>query len=179
MMRKVLWVFVGLFLVFQIGLFLRYHRPASGLNSGISQATKDGEALKRDIENFDKEMASLIKDLEKSMAEAGLIIAKPQHLSKPTNGVTSSYHDGGYESAWTQDIDQKKGIVLVTTIDSKMSIVFKPADGDMEKFHVGWIAPVTFQCTKLKKGKCDFKSPYKLFVSNGLVEVKQLILPKK
>lgn len=102
-----------------------------------------------------------------------------QSKPMPINEVKVSYHDGGYENAWIQDMDQKEGLVLVTTIDSKMNIVFKPTAADLHKFHVGWIAPVTFQCMKLNQGKCDFKSPYKLFVSNGLVEVKQLISPKK
>ena len=96
-----------------------------------------------------------------------------------TNTPTVSLHDSGHENSWIQDMDKEKGLVLVTTIDTKMAIVFKPAAGDLKKFRVGYLAPVTFQCTKLKKGKCDFKAPYKLFVSNGLVDVDQLILPKK
>lgn len=106
-----------------------------------------------------------------------------QSTSLKTNEVMSSYHDKegkkNYEDSDIQDIDLKEGIVLVTTKDSKISIIFKPAPENLEKFHVGWIAPVTFQCTKLKKKKCDYDAPYKLFVSNGLVEVKELIFPKK
>lgn len=104
---------------------------------------------------------------------------KNQHLPPPTNEVNFSYHDGGYESAWIQDIDKEKGIVLVTTIDSKMTIVFRPTAEDLQKFNVGSVAPVTFQCTKLKKDKCDFSSHYKLFVSNALVEVELLKFPEK
>ena len=107
-----------------------------------------------------------------------------QQLPPPTNGVTSSYHDEkngkkNYEDADIQDIDKKRGIVLVTTKDSKMTIVFKPTFDNFHKFHIGWLAPVTFQCVKVNKGKCDFDSPYKLFVGNGLVEVKQLKFSKK
>ena len=90
-----------------------------------------------------------------------------------------SFHDFGYEDSRIQDVDHRKGLVLVTTMDSKMSIIFKPAPENFEKFRIGSIAPVTFECTKEKKGKCDFNSPYKLFISNGLVELKDLILSKK
>ncbi len=142
------------------------------------------EEPNKDDGNFNKEIADLIKDLDKMIAEADVMITKPQHLPKPTNGVNTSYHDEkngkkNHENAWIDDIDEEKGIVLVRTIDSKISIIFKPTSENLVRFHKGSIAPVTFQCTKIKKGKCDFKAPYKLFVSNGLVEVKQLILPKK
>lgn len=99
---------------------------------------------------------------------------KMESISLPTNGIIFSYHDGGYEVADIQDLDQKTGLVLVITKDSKISITFKPTADNFHKFHIGWIAPVTFQCSKIKEGKCDFDSPYKLFVGNGLVEVKQL-----
>ena len=131
------------------------------------------------LENIEKDIANLNNELDRMVAESDATIQHLQHLPPPTNGVTSSYHDGGYENAWVQDIDKKSGLVLVTTKDSKISITFKPSADNLEKFHVGWIAPVTFQCTKVKKRNCDFKSPYKLFVGNGLVEVKQLKFPKK
>lgn len=103
-----------------------------------------------------------------------------QHLPPPTEEVKSSHHDGGYEDAWIQDVDKKSGLVMVTTIISKISIIFKPSPKNLKKFHahLNWIAPVTFQCTKKKKEKCDYGSPYKLFISNELVEVKQLKFPK-
>ncbi len=147
----------------------------------LKQLKKNNETKSNltNLDNTEKEIAGLNKELGRMIAEADLIIKSLQPSPLPAKRIKKSYHDGGYEDAWIQDIDQKKGIVLVETIKSKMSIVFKPATDDLQKFNVGWLAPVTFQCTKLKKGKCDFKSPYKLFVSNGLVEVKQLKFQKK
>lgn len=131
------------------------------------------------IEKLNKEIARDLSELRKMMIELGAVMENEQQLPLPNNGVNSSYHDGGYEDSLVQDLDQKTGLVLVTTVDSKMTIVFKPTYDNFQKFHVGWRAPVTFQCTKIHKGKCDFMSPYKLFVGNGLVEVKQLIFPEK
>lgn len=134
--------------------------------------------------NANREENRLKIELDSIMAEADAIMKNRQRLPPPSNGVTNSYHDDkngkkNYEDAWIDDIDKKKGIVWARTFDGKMRIVFKPAPENLEKFHKNWIAPVTFECTKLKKGKCDFESPYKLFVSNGLVEVKRLIFTKK
>ncbi len=178
--RKAIWTILFTTVIIGAGIF--YWR-VSRLKNEVSQTANMIENLSKDIDKFNKEL----DELDRMMAEIDkedAIIKNLKHLPKSTDGVMSSYHDENngkknYEDSWTQDIDQKEGIVLVTTIDSKMSIVIKPSAGDMQKFHVGWIAPVTFQCTKLKKGKCDFNAPYKLFVSNGLVEVKQLIFPKK
>lgn len=108
---------------------------------------------------------------------SSIVIWKNKNMkisSPPTNGIIFSFHDGGYEDADIQDLDQKTGLVLVTTKESKISITFKPTADNFQKFHIGWIAPVTFQCVKIKNDKCDFNSSYKLFVGNGLVEVKQL-----
>lgn len=132
-----------------------------------------------ELERFVEEMTRINKELERLIVNADMTIKDYQNLPQPTNGTKKSYHDGGHENAWVQDVDEKEGLVLVTTVDSKMSIIFKPAPEDLKKFHVGWIAPVTFQCTKKNKGKCDFDSPYKLFVSNGLVKVELLKFPDK
>lgn len=138
------------------------------------------ESLSNDeIENFIKEMTRLNKELDRLIANADMTIKDYQRLPQPTSEIKKSYHDDGYENAWVQDIDEKEGLVLVTTTDSKMSIIFKPTSDDLQKFHVGWIAPVTFRCTKRIKGKCDFNAPYKLFVSNSLVKVELLKFPDK
>ena len=128
--------------------------------------------------------ANITKDIIEKLHRAIANMESLEQLPPPTNGVTSSYHyekDGkkNYEIADIQDTDQKRGIVLITTKDSKISIIFKPSPDNLEKFHVGWLTPVTFQCVKVNEGKCDFNSPYKLFVGNGLVEVKQLKFSKK
>ena len=92
--------------------------------------------------------------------------------SKPMsiNEVVVSYHEKGHENAWIKEIDRESGLVRIATIDSRMSIVFKPSVDKLENFRVNWIAPVTFQCEKRKAGKCDLSKPYKLYVSNVLVE---------
>lgn len=136
------------------------------------------------IEKLNKEIADDLSKLHKMITEARFAIENGQQLPPPTNGVTSSYHDEkdgkkNYEDADIQDLNKKTGLVLVITKDSKISITFKPSVDNFQKFHIGWIAPVTFQCAKINKGKCDFNSPYKLFVGNGLVEVKQLKFSKK
>ncbi len=174
--HKVVWtiraILVGALLI-EVGLYWRMKQAVRYQEKYASEL----DQMSRDLE---KDLNFLSKELERKMTEANTkIMGQFQHLPTPTNGVTSSFHEKGYEDAWIQDIDKKEGLVLVTTIDSRVTIAFKPSAGDFKKFHVNWIAPVTFQCTKKKKGKCDFSSPYKLFVSNGLVEVKQLEFPKK
>ncbi len=130
-------------------------------------------------EEVEKEMKSLNKKLEELMRIADGM----GNLPPPTNGVISSYHKKypkkNYEDSHIQDLDPKEGLVLVQTIDSKISIIFKPAPENFEKFSIGSIAPVTFECTKKKKGKCDLDYPYKLFISNAPVELKKFIPPKK
>lgn len=138
----------------------------------------------RAIKKLNKEIANNFDKLDRMIKEARFAIENGQQLPPPTNGVMSSYHDEkdgkkNYEDADIQDLDEKTGLVLVTTKDSKISITFKPSADNFQKFHIGWITPVTFQCAKVNKGKCDFNFPYKLFVGNGLVEVKQLKFPKK
>ena len=115
-----------------------------------------------------------LKDLNNNVSELEAVFKNQRHLPEPTNGVNKSYHDGGYENAWILDVDKNTGLVLVKTVDSKMSVTFKPTTTNLRKFRIGSIAPVTFQCTKENKGKCDLNAPYKLFIRNALVELKEL-----
>lgn len=145
-----------------------------GIYWKVRHAESQARGLNMNLDILDEKLESL----ESKMAENCPLMGPFQHLPMPANKVKKTYYDKQGESL-IQDVDKEKGLVLVTTFDSKISIVFKPSDDAFQKFRVGSIAPVTFQCTKKKKGKCDFSSPYKLFVSNGLVEVKQLEFPKK
>lgn len=78
-----------------------------------------------------------------------------------------SPHDRGFENAWIQFIEN--GLVQVQTIETKIAIVFQPAtNAELKKFHVGWIAPVTFECND-KIGDCDLSRPYKLYIGRTLV----------
>ena len=104
----------------------------------------------------------------------GDLVDNQKTLFKPTNGINKSYHNDGYENAWILDIDKNMGLVLIKTVDSKMSIIFKPTATNLLKFRIGSIAPVTFQCSKEKNGKCDLSAPYELFIRNDLVELKEL-----
>lgn len=165
--RKVLLIILAIVFLVRVGVYWQSKRLGNNISA---------------IEKLKKEVAEIVNDLNKldrMIAETHFAIENGQQLPPPTNGVNSSFHDGGYENADIQDLDQKTGLVLVTTKDSKISITFKPTADHFQKFHIGWLAPVTFQCTKIKEGKCDFGFPYKLFVGNGLVEVKQLKFPKK
>ena len=150
-----------------------------GMYWQLKQAEKYADEIGQMSIDLGKDLDVLQQKLESMLAKADSRIMKNYgHLPMPTNNVKSTYHDS-YEDALIQDVDKKRGLVLVTTIDSKMDITFKPSADNLEKFHahIGWIAPVTFQCTKKKKGRCDFSSPYKLFVSNGLVEMKEIKFP--
>ncbi len=92
--------------------------------------------------------------------------------------IQASVHEQGYENAWVQDLDKKEGLVLVTTVESGISVVFKPTSENFDKFHIGWISPVTFVCSGFIKEKCDFNSPLKVFVGNSEVEVKYIKHPE-
>ena len=100
------------------------------------------------------------------------------------NTVSSSFHDDIYkdgvlvknhEDGWVKVIDSEKNIVEVATIDSKTKIVFHTSPEHLEKFNIGWLAPVTFECIKIKNGSCDFKKPYTLYVGNRKVELVEVI----
>lgn len=91
-------------------------------------------------------------------------------LRKGEQLIETSFHKDGHENAWIKDIDQKQCLVLVKTVDTKMRIVFRPTQNDLKSFNKGWIAPVTFDCGQKPKEKCDLSRPYKLYVSNVLVE---------
>ena len=169
--RKVLLVILVVVMIISGSVYL--NKQANDQATGTENLGRD------ELENLSGDLDSLIKELERLIAQADASIETLQHLPQPTNEVKKSYHDAGHENAWIQDVDKKAGLVLVVTIDSKMSIIFKPTADNLQKFNIGWVAPVTFQCTKKKKGKCDFDAPYKLFVLNGPVEVKQLEFPKK
>ena len=100
------------------------------------------------------------------------------------NTVSSSFHDDIYkdgvlvknhEDGWVKVIDSEKNIVEVATIDSKTKIIFHTDSEHLKKFNIGWIAPVTFECIKMKDGDCDFKKPYTLYVGNRKVELVEVI----
>ncbi len=91
-------------------------------------------------------------------------------LQKDEQIAKKSFHDAGYEEAFIDSIDLKNDLVVVETVDTKMRIVFHPPRIGIKKFNKGWIAPVTFECSQRSGGKCDLSQPYKLYVSNMLVE---------
>ena len=82
----------------------------------------------------------------------------------------SHHHDNGYEDADIQFVEN--GIVQVETKTSKIVIVFRPKNSEeLNKFHRGWLAPVTFDCwRKADDNSCDFSLPYKTYISDILVE---------
>ncbi len=111
------------------------------------------------------------------------VIGCATHKSQPAFNSDYSVHDEGFENAWIVDSNEDGSLVEVLTIDSKIDIIFQPIS--RSRFHKGWIAPVTFQCFKDKKPmkfereKCNANSTRLVYISNELVEVKQLTQPKK
>lgn len=86
------------------------------------------------------------------------------------NNLPSSHlpspHDRGFENAWIQFIEN--GLVQIQTIDTKIAILFQPVtDSELKKYHVGWIAPVTFECGG-EIGNCDLSRSYKLYIGGAL-----------
>lgn len=134
------------------------------------------------IEKLNKELAKDLSELQKMVVELGAAIENEQQLPSSTNGVTSSYHyeiDGkkNYEEAWILPV--KNGVFSVRVIDSRALIFFRPEAGDIDRFKVGYVAPVTFDCVKDKKGECDFSKPYRLYVSNRLVKMEKIEFANK
>lgn len=97
--------------------------------------------------------------------------------AKPLVHEQQSFHAQGHEDAWILPVEN--GLFSVMVIDSRARIFFHPDAGDINKFKVGYIAPVTFDCVKNKKDECDFSKPYRLYISNRLVKMEKIEFPKK
>jgi len=91
-------------------------------------------------------------------------------LVKNEQPIKTSFHENGYENAWIKEVNQKQLLIKVKTVDSKIEIYFRPEPEYMKRFHENWIAPVTFDCGQKPNEECDPSKPYKLYVSNVLVE---------
>lgn len=81
-----------------------------------------------------------------------------------------TFHDK-YELAWIQLVDRVNRLVQAEIVESRVIIVFAPEKKDVPHFRVGSVAPVSFSYEKNAKGEHDFIKPYKMYVSNELVEV--------
>ncbi len=92
---------------------------------------------------------------------------KPNH--DPGNEVKSSVHDS-YENAWILGVNKELGYVQVQTVESKITLVFKPPQVVLTRFKPPNITPITFSCAKTAKGECDFSVPYLIYAGNTLVE---------
>lgn len=94
-----------------------------------------------------------------------------RHLSLPPETVqASSFHDIGYENSWIQFKDEKERLVQVQAIESKIVIVFRTKKrGDLARYRVGWISPVTFLCGG-NRTDCDIGSQEKTYVGNAEVQ---------
>lgn len=84
--------------------------------------------------------------------------------------VTASFHKDGHEDAWIKDVDRQQGFVLIGTVSTGTRIIFHTNPNDIKRFNKGWVTGVTFDCGQKPKEKCDLSKPYKLYVSNVLVE---------
>lgn len=78
-----------------------------------------------------------------------------------------------YEEAWIIDTSIKSGVVRIQAVSSRLIIDFYPGKKDLQSFawRKGCLTYVQFECAKNKDDKCDFASPYLLFVERKLVEV--------
>lgn len=158
--RKALLAILAVTFLVDVGIFWkRSHKNQDQGNGNMDIIEK----LSKEIEDFNKELSRMT-------VEADIIIGPLQHLPPPTNRIRASFHDGGNEEAWIQDVDPKTGLVLVTTTDSKINITFKPGAGDLQKFNIGWIAPITVLCPD-NSNDCDFDSLKKLYIRNKEVKL--------
>ena len=137
-------------------------------------AQKKAEEVERLWAQFQAEFAEVVQSKIKSVNNA-------RELG---NTVSSSFHDDIYkdgvlvknhEDGWVKVIDSEKNIVEVATIDSKTKIIFHTDSEHLKKFNIGWIAPVTLECIKMKNGNCDFTKPNTLYVGNQKVDLIEAI----
>ncbi|MEX2090604.1 MAG: hypothetical protein WD989_00520 [Candidatus Paceibacterota bacterium] len=82
----------------------------------------------------------------------------------------ASFHDAGYENSWVQFKDEKERLVQVQAIESRIVIVFRVKNkGDLARFNIGWMAPVTFKCAH-GYNDCDIGSQEKTYIGNTEVQ---------
>ncbi len=74
-------------------------------------------------------------------------------------------HNWPSETAWILDVNEKNRLVTIRTIEKQIVVKFEVLKEDLQDFHVGSIAPVTFKCAEGYNDDCDLTEPYKLFVS--------------
>lgn len=143
------------------------------VNKQSNSQTTEIENLNSDeLENISGDLDSLIKELERLIAQADNSIETLQRLPQPDNGVKTSYHDGGYEDSWIQFVDEKEGLVQVETVESRIAIRFRPQKEALSKFAVGPMAAVTIKCVD-GSVNCDLDPKHILYIKNGQVELVQ------
>jgi len=166
MRAKILTLAVVCFVAFFVSakISIKRHR--------VVTAEVEAKAQKKAIDDLEKQVNVINKQMEAvSKATAEM---EEQTVRGVGNGITSTVHDK-YENSFIQYVEGDT--VQVQTVDSRLVIVFKPAQKDLRLFRPGWIAPVTFQCREAPKDKCDFSKPFTVsYVSGVSVET---ILTKK
>lgn len=131
-----------------------------------------------------EEVKLLWAQFQIEVAEAQSKIKSMNNVREPSHSVISSFHDNvyndgvlvkNYEDSWVKVVDFEKNLVEVTTIDSKIKIIFHTSSEHLKKFNVDWIASVTFECVKMNDDSCDFTKPYILYVGNKKVELVEVV----
>lgn len=96
------------------------------------------------------------------------------YFNKPTE--LPRIHNKPFENSWTDDVDRVNNLVLVRTMDTKVSIAFKVLDNEIEDFHVGSVVPVTIECIKRTAGNCSSINLDKVFIAGRTVDKKNIVL---
>lgn len=90
--------------------------------------------------------------------------------AQTVNKFNPTVHDKGFLNAWIVSVEPADHSVKVAVIDGDMNFIFHTNAEHFEKFHIGFIAPVTVECRKVRSG-CDFTKPYTLYVSGQKVQL--------
>ena len=112
---------------------------------------------------------------------------QPVNLPEPSRQPASAYscvvseeaakvHDGengekNYEEAWIDYVNDDN-TVQVTTVDTKLSLLFRASSSWAKCFRKGSMANVTItECNKTPEGECDFSLPHIVYVRTELVNI--------
>lgn len=92
-------------------------------------------------------------------------------VSEEAGGVHYKEGKKNYEEAWIDYINEDN-TVQVSTVDTKLSLLFRVHPNRIKCFRRGSIAHVTISnCKEIQNGKCDFSLPHEAYVRTESVKV--------
>lgn len=103
----------------------------------------------------------------------------PGHLARSDDCAVSEeeadvhYKEGkkNYEEAWVDHVN-KDNTVQVSTINTKLSILFQTYSDRIKCFRTGSIVPVTVnECKKIRETECDLSLPHQVYVRTEPVKI--------